>query len=390
MISSFSLLFIPKFYFGSGSRRELLPAILNFGKNVLLITGDKSFYNSDYCIEILDLLKAEGIELNHVRVNGEPTVESIDKICKQYRNKSIDVVVSIGGGSVIDTGKAVSAMLTVDDSIENYLEGSQSFKYHPGMKLPFIAMPTTAGTGSEATKNAVIAKYGVSGFKRSLRHDNFIPDIAIIDADFLKTCPVEVFVASGLDALTQLIESYISIKSSYITDILSLEGLKLIAHSFTKAIDGDEEAQINMSMSAFLSGITLANSGLGVVHGFASSIGGLYNIPHGVICGTLLPAVMKASVDEIYKNPDKYSLTANKFIKMSALFTTNSNESDMTKMSSFIDILYSWVEKYKIPLLRNYGLNIDKTDEIINKTSQKEGPIKFSSSILKEILISRI
>ena len=193
-----------------------------------------------------------------------------------------------------------------------------------------------------------------------------------------------------MDALTQLIESYISIKSSYITDILSLEGLKLIAHSFTKAIDGDEEAQINMSMSAFLSGITLANSGLGVVHGFASSIGGLYNIPHGVICGTLLPAVMKASVDEIYKNPDKYSLTANKFIKMSALFTTNSNESDMTKMSSFIDILYSWVEKYKIPLLRNYGLNIDKTDEIINKTSQKEGPIKFSSSILKEILISRI
>ena len=180
-------------------------------------------------------------------------------------------------------------MLPLSDGIINYLEGVELNP--PGSTVSFIAVPTTAGTGSEATKNAVISSIGESGFKKSLRHDNFIPDIAVIDPQLMLSCPETLTAACGLDAIAQLLESYVSSKSNPITDALAFDALTKAIPAFEVAVkDGHKnlEARASMAYGALISGITLANAGLGIVHGFASPIGGFFDIPHGVVCGTLL------------------------------------------------------------------------------------------------------
>ena len=225
------------------------------------------------------LIRSEsfGIKYHHVVVSGEPSPELIDTTVEKYRNEAVDAIVAIGGGSVLDAGKAISAMLHRTESIKEFLEGVGTIE-HPGTKLPFIALPTTSGTGSEATKNAVISHVGKSGYKKSLRHDNFVPDIAIVDPRFTLSCPQNITAASGMDCFTQLIESYLSDKANEYTDALAWEGLKEIKSSLVQSYmhGNDIQARTGMAFASLTSGICLANAGLGVVHGFASSIGGLY------------------------------------------------------------------------------------------------------------------
>ena len=224
----------------------------------------------------------------------------IDSVVRESSDKKYDLVVAIGGGSVIDAGKAISAMMYKTDSLTDFLE-VVGHKEHPGTKLPFIAVPTTSGTGSEATKNSVISEVGKEGFKRSLRHDNIVPDIALVDPELTLSCSPEITAASGMDCFTQLTEAYISDKSNQYTDALAIEGLRSVKASLVKSyIDGgDIEARTGMSFAALTSGICLANAGLGVVHGFASSVGGMYNIPHGLVCGTLMAVSNKINVREL-------------------------------------------------------------------------------------------
>ena len=193
-------------------------------------------------------------------------------------DRGIDVVLSTGGGSVIDAGKAVSAMLRVEGSVAEYLEDVGTRK-HPGTKVPFVAVPTTAGTGCEATRNAVLSRVGPDGFKKSLRHDNFLPDAAVVDPVLTLSCPPDITAACGLDALTQLLESFVSTKASVLTDVLALSGLEHIGNSLVPACTNsgqDIDMRANLSYAALMSGITLTSAGLGTVHGFASSIGGLF------------------------------------------------------------------------------------------------------------------
>jgi alcohol dehydrogenase class IV len=290
MVTPFTFAQLPVIHFGQGILSELPERVKQHGHMVLFVTGKSSFIKSAKGASFIAMLERANVWYKIVNITGEPTVNAIDEVVNRYRSEMPALVVAIGGGSVIDAGKAISAMLPVEGSIEPYLEGSKPSKIHPGVKVPFIAIPTTAGTGSEATKNAVISKFGKDGYKRSLRHDNFIPDIAYIDPLLTLQCPPDVTASSGLDAFTQLFEAYMSTQSSALTDALAFEGISNCIKYLSRAYhDGsDVEARTGMAYAAMLSGIVLANAGLGVVHGFASSIGGLFNIPHGVVCGTLI------------------------------------------------------------------------------------------------------
>ena len=197
----------------------------------------------------------------------------------------------------MDAGKAIAAMLPLHEPVKNYLEGVGT-RSHPGVKLPFIAVPTTAGTGSEAAKNAVLSETGEKGYKRSLRHNNFVPNVAVIDPILTLSCPPATTAASGMDAFTQLLESYLSTAGNPITDALAYEGLRQVSGNLLHAFrSGDDlNARIGMALAAFLSGLTLTNAGLGLVHGFAASIGGYFPIAHGVICSSMMPAVNRVTV----------------------------------------------------------------------------------------------
>ena len=239
------------------------------------------------------------------------------------------MVVSIGGGSVIDAGKALSAMLPLDEPVKEYLEGVGTRK-HPGTKIPFIAVPTTAGTGSETTGNSVLSETGPEGYKRSLRHENFIPDIALVDPELTLSCTSLQTAISGMDAFTQLLESFLSTRCNNLTDALALEGILHVRNSLKTAVSAgdDPEARAGMSYASMLSGIAITNAGLGLVHGFASSIGGRKDIPHGVICGTLMGIVNRAIIERLLKE-GKDPAALEKYIRLGKLLSGTDERSDV-------------------------------------------------------------
>ena len=200
---------VPPLSFGINNRTRL-PNLLKAmrANKILLITGGRSLKSSGFLDDILRLF--EGLEVDLATCVGEPSCQMIDDVCAEFRSKGIEVVIAVGGGSVIDAGKAISAMLPHENSVFDHLEGVGKGIDHCGLKVPFIAVPTTSGTGSEATKNAVLSEVGPNGYKKSLRHDNFIPDYILVDGELLTSCPRHVSAACGMDALTQLLEPYLS------------------------------------------------------------------------------------------------------------------------------------------------------------------------------------
>ena len=390
MVTSFSFARIPEIYFGVG-KFEMLPKLIKqYGIKVLLVTGKTSFIESEKGRQILKKLNQENISFELVHVHTEPSVTFIDEVCQSFRKSEINVVVAIGGGSVIDAGKAISAMIPLNDSVKPYLEGVVSGKTHSGVKLPFIAIPTTSGTGSEATKNAVISEVGEKGFKKSLRHNNFVPDIALVDPELTLHCPPEITAFTGLDAITQLLEAYVSIQASEFTDAIAFSGLQHAAASIQMAYHNgiNLEARSNMSYAALLSGIVLANAGLGTVHGFASAIGGFFDVPHGAICGTLLGVVNRKNIEKLILNNDKLMLA--KYAKVGRLFCNEMGKTDEFYIHSFADKLDCLINEFKVPKFNMFGILQSDVNRILDQTSNKNNPVNFNSNELEEILISRI
>ena len=227
MADNFHFAKTPEIHFGAGKFALTGRLAKKFGSIVLVVTGAESLKKSGKSDDLVKQFRNEDIKFSFVSIHDEPNPDFIDDIVKINRTKGIKVVIAIGGGSVVDAGKAISAMLPVEDSVFNYLEDVGS-KIPNGIKIPFIAIPTTSGTGSETTKNAVLSSTGENGFKKSLRHDNFVPDIAIVDPELTLTLPPHITAACGMDAFTQLLESYVSTKASLITDSLAFYGLNRI------------------------------------------------------------------------------------------------------------------------------------------------------------------
>lgn len=387
MTVSFTIARTPQLYFGAGRISALSSIAKAYGRKVLLVTGARSFLSSKIGLQVVSDLQSGGFEIVNYIVAKEPTPIIVDEAVQKYSSSDIDVVVAIGGGSALDAGKAISAMLPLNEPVKDYLEGVGTKSSHPGVKIPFIAIPTTSGTGSEATKNAVLAETGEHGYKKSLRHSNFVPDIAILDPVLTISCPSPITASSGMDTFTQLLESYVSTSSNTITDALAVDGLIHVSKSLRNAFDDGSniEARTDMLLASYLSGITLANAGLGLVHGFASSIGGYFNIPHGVICSSLMSACNRLTVKKLRRrNINDGALV--KYANAGKLFTGQTDRSDEYYTDLLLNVIDDWTRAMRIPKLREEGVLPEHFEKIVQVTDNKNNPVALEKNEMLEIL----
>ncbi|SEO63443.1 iron-containing alcohol dehydrogenase [Paenibacillus sp. OV219] len=388
----------PQIIFGIGTLHKLVDVLPEGTRRVLFVMGGFGQSNADKWKRVADSLAAASIAYDIVSIRHEPTVEWVDEAVERCRSGApVDAVIAIGGGSAMDAGKAVSAMLTTEpgDTVLHYLEGQPSFRAHKGSKVFFVAVPTTSGTGSEMTKNAVISIKG--GFKRSLRHDRFIPDVAIVDGSLTMSCKASVKAASGLDALTQLIESYVSTKASPMTDALALSGIEAAAGSLLPICTSDAEnveLHERMAYASMMSGITLAHAGLGLVHGFAAPLGGQFPIPHGVICGTLLAEVTRRNIEHLRLAEGEAAAVAAiglaKYAAVGALVTGHPKEDVEGCRVRLVETLEAWTESLQIQRLGAYGVHAENLDAVLAASDNKQSPIQLDKAVMREVLLARI
>lgn len=357
---------------------------------VALITGGDSYSTSGYRAHFEEQLRSAGVEAPHFPVSGEPSPLKVDQIRDTAAELQVDAVLAVGGGSVIDTAKAVSVMLHHQGSVLDYLEGVGSRTPKP-LRHPLIALPATSGTGSEATKNAVISEVGEHGFKKSLRNDAYVPDMAVLDPLVTESCPYDVTAASGMDAVTQLLEAYVSTQATPLTDALALNGLQRSRWSLPASLrdGGNLTARSQMAYAAYLSGAALAGAGLGVVHGLASPLGALRNIPHGVVCGTLLPAACEVVVTKLLRSETESRGLA-KYSRAAIIFTGSDHGSAEHNCRALVDELYRWVEDFSLPVLSDYGFTSEELRDIADSSSVKGTPVDLSPDEIYSILTRRL
>ena len=301
---NFDLLMPRQIVFGWGRRAELADRAKTVGRRAFLVSGSRTLQSNGCIDEIADALRTANVTVEHLAtISREPEVADVDAAVEKLGPLHVrdgDFVIAVGGGSAIDLGKAVAAMAANRDgeSVCDYLEGVGRGLQIVNPPLPVIAVPTTAGTGSEATKNAVISSYDPP-FKKSLRSDWMVPRIVIVDPELTLSTPRDVTAHSGMDALTQLIESFISRRAKPIPQALCRQGIELALRYLVEAVENPESrpAREAMSYAALLSGIALANSGLGMAHGVAAALGVHCRVPHGLACAVMLPTAIEINRD---------------------------------------------------------------------------------------------
>lgn len=394
-IPTFAISSLPRIVFGGGMRRRLPELVLEFGRHVLLVTGSASFRNSTAWPELLEGLQTAGIAYEHVSVSGEPSPQLADGLASQFKAVHIDAVVGIGGGSVLDAAKAIAGLLRVPNSVMDYLEGVGPELPYQGPAVPFIAVPTTAGTGSEATKNAVLSVQGEQGFKKSFRHDSLVAKYAVVDPELLATCPPELIAADGMDALTQLLESYVSLKANPFTDALALSGIRAARDSLLPwhANTGDLAAyRSGMAYASLLSGIALAQVGLGSVHGLAAPLGAFFPIPHGVACGTLVAACSASNI-RCLRDRAPNSSTLSKYAELGRLLANKPDLGDEAAHAALLKILTNWTAQLQLPRLGEYGMRREDIPRVVANcrgSSMKTNPIALTDAEVAEILEERL
>lgn len=372
----------PRIVSGTGVFDVVAEIAKNYGTNALLVTGSKSFVESKYFGDLMREKEKTGLYIYRVKIPNEPTDEMIDGIKDEFRNKMICSIIAVGGGSVLDAGKALSVLMNENGQTKDFLENRSSPRYFNEEKIPFIAVPTTSGTGSEATKNAVINVLGEE-LKESLRGDHLIPDVAVLDPRLTYSCPVNTAFSSGMDALTQLAESFISVRATEATDLLAGQGFKMAFSAMKRLTDdfSDEKAKQEMSLCAFFSGVTLANAGLGTVHGFAAVIGGMFGAPHGNICANLLAPCLRKTFKECAGCGDEKTVSK---LRLLAGFSEGiESPADAEKLFENIDCL---LKKTGLVKLGEYGVGKKHFSDITKNTNVKNNPCKLTKDDLIEIL----
>jgi alcohol dehydrogenase class IV len=368
--------------FGPGTFREAGKLAREFSDRAVVVTNLEPAAMEPFARR----LRESGLHCCLFGVRGEPDIETVQHGVTLAKLEECGVVVSVGGGSALDAGKAIAAMLTNPGELLDYLEvvGRGKALTQPG--APFIAVPTTAGTGAEVTRNAVLGS-PEHRFKVSLRSPFLLAKVAIVDPELTYDLPPAITASTGLDALTQVIEPYVCSRPNPMTDALCVEGIRRAARSLQTAFEQgrDPAARLDMSVASLFGGLALANAGLGAVHGFAAPIGGQFHAPHGAVCAALLPHVMEANVRALrQRQPAAEPLW--RYDEVARLVTGNA--------TATAEVGIEWVRKLVanlgIPGLGHYGLNREHTAELVGKAAQassmKANPITLTTDELTGIL----
>lgn len=395
MISPFVIGRLPRIEFGSGRIAQLPTLAARYGRRLLILTGAHSFTSSLPWEELRKALAEGYFGGEIVRILGEPAPEEIDSIVRLSRGGRFDAVIGIGGGSVLDAAKAVAGLLKPGNSVMDHLEGVGPELPYRGPAIPFIAVPTTAGTGSEATKNAVLTRQGTDGFKKSFRDDRLMAEYAIVDPDLLATCPPDLIAANGMDALTQLLEAYVSTRANPITDSLALAGLEAVRDGLLAWYLGGEGAAAGrekMALAALLSGICLAQAGLGSVHGLAQPLGSFFPISHGVVCGTLVAAATRVNCEVLLARAPGHPALA-KYATVGRLLGADPHTSDACARDGLLAILEEWTRLLKLPPLSQLGVAVGDIPRILahsRGSSMKTNPVSLQDAEIERILQMRL
>ena len=318
----------------------------------------------------------------------------VDEAVRSLRSEGIEVVIGIGGGSALDAAKAIAGLLKPGNSVMDHLEGVGPELPYSGPTTPFIAVPTTAGTGSEATKNAVLSVQGFDGFKKSFRDEQLVAEYALVDPDLLATCPPTVIAANGMDAFTQLLESYVSSRSAPLTDSLAWGGMKAARGGLLALYGdaGDARARERMAYAAMVSGITLAQVGLGSVHGLAAPLGAFFPIPHGVACGTLVATATRINIQSL-RTRDPAHPALEKYAQVGRLLSKQGQPDLDSAHAVLIDTLESWTRTLNIPTLAHYGVAQADIPRIVANSrgsSMKTNPVWLEDDEIAAIISARI
>jgi alcohol dehydrogenase len=378
---SFTIARLPRIEFGAGVIRKLPDIIAGYGKRLLLVTGRQSFIESPAGEWLFGELERKGFSWEHLRVAGEPSPAFVDGAVAQLRGGEIDAVIAIGGGSALDAAKAIAGLLKPGNSVMDHLEGVGPELSYRGPSTPFVAVPTTAGTGSEATKNAVLSVPGQ--YKKSFRDDALVAEWAIIDPDLLATCPPELIAADGMDAFTQLLESLVSTRANPMTDALARSGLAAASEALLPLFGHQStEAREKMAYASLMSGICLAQTGLGSVHGLAAPLGAFFPIPHGVACGTLLAAATRVNLAAL-REREPQSLALVKYDEVRRLLGAD----------DLVAMLAGWTERLALPRLSTYGVTEADLPRVVANSrgsSMKTNPIVLTDDEIARILAERL
>jgi alcohol dehydrogenase len=391
----FSISRLPRIEFGPGSLARIPDLVKPYGNRILLVTGANSLQSSPHWQPLLQTLDEHKIAYEHMVVGDEPSPALVDDMVRRFHNASIAVVVGIGGGSVLDAAKALAGLLISGDSVMAYLEGVGEQKTYQGPSVPLIAVPTTAGTGSEATKNAVLTLRGKQGFKKSFRHELLVPDYALVDPDLLSTCPPRQIAANAMDAFTQLLESYVSIRANPFTNALAESGLKSVVKGLFACYEGKGDAELgraHLAYAALISGVCLAQTGLGSVHGLASPLGAFFPIPHGIVCGTLVAAATRANIDALRERMPE-SPARRKYAHVGNLLSGRLHNNPRNAREALVLILSEWTERLQLPCLGEYGVQASDLQHVIAHCrggSMKTNPITLTDQEIETILNQRL
>jgi alcohol dehydrogenase class IV len=368
--------------FGPGTIRQIGGLAADLGRRAFVVTGN----TVERAAPLMEQLKAQGTTIIRFSIPGEPTTDLVLAAADHARSEGCEFVIGMGGGSVLDAGKVVAALLTNGGDLMDYLEVIGAGQPLGRKPAAYVAIPTTAGTGAEVTRNAVLdsPRHRV---KVSMRSPLMLPDLALIDPELTYSIPPDITAVTGLDAFTQLLEAYVSVNANPLTDGICREGLQRAARSLKKAcLDAKNAgARRDMCLASLFGGLALANAKLGAVHGFAGPLGGMYDAPHGALCAGLLPHVLDVNLKALQSRAPESS-AIRRYDEVARIITGNA----AARAQEGIDWIQELCSQLQVPRLAEYGITEKDFQAIVAKSkdasSMKGNPVLLTEAELLEVL----